>query len=248
MCAGQDATASNSTSSPVSGRSPLSNDSALESALSANHSRPSGGVKRPLKPNSIPSTAARPKAADAPSQSSGWDVRCFFTAVWARCRNSAPPGTDRKSPGSKHKAVVTRLGWRSANCKATIAPALALENLFKWSKGNFDVSLLEKFIKCLGIYPIGTVVRLNTGEVGVVVATDGDHRIKPIVLLAMSAEGKSYLPRRLINLSSAVWEKTGKPMSVSEVLEPGSLGIELKEVLQEELNYSEDQISKLGQR
>lgn len=128
-----------------------------------------------------------------------------------------------------------------------IAPALALENLFKWSAGNFDVSLLEKFIKCLGIYPIGSVVRLNTKDVGVVVATDGDHRIKPIVMLAMNADGKAYLPRRLVNLSSAVWEKTGKPMSIEEVLQPGSLGFELKQMLQEELNYSEDQVSQLGQ-
>lgn len=123
-----------------------------------------------------------------------------------------------------------------------ISPALALENLFKWSKGNFDVPLLEKFIKCLGIYPIGSVVRLNTNEVGVVVATDAGHRVKPIVLLAANAEGKPYLPRRLLNLSSAVWEKSGSPITIVEVLQPGSLGIEIREILQEELNYSESHV------
>jgi len=128
-----------------------------------------------------------------------------------------------------------------------IAPALALENLFKWSAGNFDVSLLEKFIKCLGIYPIGSVVRLNTKAVGVVVATDADHRIKPIVLLVADGNDKLYFPRRLINLSSAVWEESDQPITIVEVLEPGSLGIGLKEILQEELNYSERQISKLEQ-
>lgn len=129
-----------------------------------------------------------------------------------------------------------------------ISPALALENLFKWSAGNYDVALLEKFIKCLGIYPIGSVVQLNTNEVGVVVATDGDHRIKPIVLLARDPEGKIYMPRKLLNLSNIEWEKSGKPMSIVKVLEPGSLGIELKEILREELNYSEDQISKVTER
>lgn len=128
-----------------------------------------------------------------------------------------------------------------------IAPALALENLFKWSAGNYDVSLLEKFIKCLGIYPIGSVVRLNSHAVGVVVATDADHRIKPIVLLAMDGNGKAYLPRRLVNLSSAMWENSGQSLSIVEVLEPGSLGIGLREILQEELNYAEHQISILAQ-
>jgi len=126
-----------------------------------------------------------------------------------------------------------------------VAPARALENLFKGSAGNYDMSLLEKFIKCLGIYPIGSVVRLNTKAVGVVVATDADHRIKPIVLLAADGNGKPYLPRRLINLSSAVWEESGQAMSIVEVLEPGSLGIGLKEILEEELSYSEHQISKV---
>lgn len=124
-----------------------------------------------------------------------------------------------------------------------VSPAQALENLFKWAKGNFDITLLEQFIKCLGIYPIGSVVRLNTKEVGVVVATDADHRIKPIVLLAMSGEGKPYMPRRLVNLSSAMWEKTGKPIQIEEVLQPGSLGIGIREILMEELNYSESQVS-----
>ena len=124
-----------------------------------------------------------------------------------------------------------------------VAPALALENLFKWAAGNFDISLLQEFIKCLGIYPIGSVVRLNTREVGLVVATEAAHRIKPIVLLTTRANGKPYLPRRLINLSSGVWEKTGSPMSVAEVLEPGSLGIDLKTVLQEELHYSKNTVS-----
>ncbi|MBL1275434.1 MAG: HD-GYP domain-containing protein [Ectothiorhodospiraceae bacterium] len=127
-----------------------------------------------------------------------------------------------------------------------VAPAQALENLFAWAKGNFDVSLLEKFIKCLGIYPIGTVVRLNTQDVGLVVATDVGHRIKPIVLLTTSADGKPYLPRRLLNLSSAVWEETDSPVSIVGVLEPGSLGIELKTILQEELNYSLNTVSSIA--
>lgn len=120
-----------------------------------------------------------------------------------------------------------------------VSPALAMENLFKWSKGNFDISLLEKFIKCLGIYPIGSVVRLNTGEVGVVVSTDEDHRVRPIVLLAMNADGKAYQPRRLVNLSSEVWEKSGSLLTIEEVLQPGSLGIGIRDIVLEELNYSE---------
>ncbi len=126
-----------------------------------------------------------------------------------------------------------------------VTPAQALENLFKWAKGNFDISLLEKFIKCLGIYPIGSVVRLNTQDSGVVVATDAEHRIKPVVLVALNAQGKPYLPRRLINLSSAIWEKTGTPISIDKVLPPGSLGIGIQDILNDELNYAQSQMATI---
>ncbi|MBL1277866.1 MAG: hypothetical protein COB30_017440, partial [Ectothiorhodospiraceae bacterium] len=48
---------------------------------------------------------------------------------------------------------------------------------------------------------------------------------------------------RLINLSSAVWEKTGALIVIDEVLQPGSLGIDIRDILLEELNYSEAHIA-----
>jgi len=118
-----------------------------------------------------------------------------------------------------------------------VAPAHALENLFKWAKGNFDVSLLEHFIKCIGIFPIGSVVRLSTKDIGLVVASGEGRRLKPIVLLVKNAKGELYQQRRLINLSSSVWEETQK-MSIEEVLEPSSLGVNIRTVLEDELQFS----------
>jgi len=125
-----------------------------------------------------------------------------------------------------------------------IAPADALDNLFKWSEGNFDVSLLERFIKCVGIFPIGSAVRLNTGDIGMIVATDADHRLKPIVLLIMGKGGELYQPRRLINLSSSAWKASGTRLSIEDVLEPGSFGINIRTILEDELQLSVDQVSK----
>ena len=119
-----------------------------------------------------------------------------------------------------------------------IPPAQALENLFKWAPGNFDVSLLEGFIKCIGIYPIGSVVRLNSGEVGIIVASDECNRLKPILLIVQNAEGKPVSQRRLINMASASWKKGGSPLSIVRVLEPAEVDVDIKAVLQEELDLS----------
>ncbi|MCK4585740.1 MAG: HD-GYP domain-containing protein [Gammaproteobacteria bacterium] len=125
-----------------------------------------------------------------------------------------------------------------------IAPADAMDNLFKWSEGNFDVSLLERFIKCMGIFPIGSAVRLNTGDIGMIVATDAGHRLKPIVLLIMGAKGELYQPKRLINLSSSAWKESGTRLSIEDVLEPGSFGIDIRTILEDELQLSVDQVSR----
>ncbi len=124
-----------------------------------------------------------------------------------------------------------------------IAPAQALENLFKWAPGNFDVGLLEGFIKCIGIYPIGSVVRLSSGEVGIIVASDECNRLKPILLIVQNAEGSPMEQRRLINMASASWEKGGAPLTIEQILEPKAVGIDIKAVLLEELNLAKNPLS-----
>jgi hypothetical protein len=52
-----------------------------------------------------------------------------------------------------------------------------------------DRDLVEKVIRSLGVYPIGTVVELNTGERGVVVGTNRAAALKPTVRIIMSRSG-----------------------------------------------------------
>jgi HD-GYP domain-containing protein (c-di-GMP phosphodiesterase class II) len=39
----------------------------------------------------------------------------------------------------------------------------------EWSKGHFDEKIFQAFVKSIGIYPVGTLVRLESGRLGVVV-------------------------------------------------------------------------------
>lgn len=115
-----------------------------------------------------------------------------------------------------------------------VTPANGMENLFSWSEGNFDYSLLQSFIRCIGIYPIGTVVRLNSGDSGIVIATNEEHRLQPVVLLVLNARGEPYEPRRLVNMSNATWK--GRPLQLDGVLEPKVLGMDIKTILENELS------------
>ncbi|MBL0915351.1 MAG: HD-GYP domain-containing protein [Sphingopyxis sp.] len=53
------------------------------------------------------------------------------------------------------------------------APCDALTEMQSWT-GHFDGELLAKFADSLGIYAIGTLVRLSTGELGIVMGNEGD--------------------------------------------------------------------------
>jgi putative nucleotidyltransferase with HDIG domain len=61
--------------------------------------------------------------------------------------------------------------------KNAMPPTNALRKLFEWSNGYVNRELVERFITCLGIYPIGTVVRLRSGLIGVVI----DHGEKGLL-------------------------------------------------------------------
>ena len=65
----------------------------------------------------------------------------------------------------------------------SLTPYLALSYMFGQQKHLFDVELLALFIRCLGVYPPGTVVELSNGEVGMVMAVNPQNQLNPSVML-----------------------------------------------------------------
>lgn len=65
----------------------------------------------------------------------------------------------------------------------SLTPYEALSYMFSKEKSAFDEKLLSAFIKCLGIYPPGTVVQLNNGTIGMVIAVNPQDQLHPSVLL-----------------------------------------------------------------
>ncbi|EGB16169.1 metal dependent phosphohydrolase [Pseudodesulfovibrio mercurii] len=65
----------------------------------------------------------------------------------------------------------------------SLTPYLALSYMFGQQKHLFDVELLALFIRCLGVYPPGTVVELSNGEVGMVMAVNPRNQLNPSVML-----------------------------------------------------------------
>lgn len=64
-----------------------------------------------------------------------------------------------------------------------LTPHEALSLMFAKLRGKFDPKLLNAFIRCLGVYPPGTIVQLSNGFIGMVSTVNTAHPMKPIVVV-----------------------------------------------------------------
>ena len=73
-----------------------------------------------------------------------------------------------------------------------VSPYAAMQLLQGWADTYFNAGLVELFIQAIGIFPVGTLVELSTGEFGVVLEQGRGRRLKPKVLV-VSAPDKTPL-------------------------------------------------------
>ena len=94
----------------------------------------------------------------------------------------------------------------------------ALRKLYDWRATYFDENLIEQFIQCVGIYPVGSLVELNTGEIAVVVSQNRQRRLKPRVMLILDEAKQSYGRPRMIDLMLDPLTQTGTMYTISQAL------------------------------
>ena len=82
-----------------------------------------------------------------------------------------------------------------------LSPADAVRKLFEWSKFHFDPDLVQIFVRSIGIYPVGSLVRLESGRLGIVVEQRENNLLAPVVRVMFDAKRKHYLSPEDIDLS-----------------------------------------------
>jgi putative nucleotidyltransferase with HDIG domain len=80
-------------------------------------------------------------------------------------------------------------------------PTEALKKLLEWSKFHFKPELVQAFIRTLGIYPSGSLVRLESGRLGVVMQQHAEKLLHPLVKVFYHAGKLHYLPPEEIDLA-----------------------------------------------
>lgn len=77
----------------------------------------------------------------------------------------------------------------------------ALQILLKDSKTRLDSGLLQQFIKCMGVYPMGSLVALSNNKIALVMQQNENQPLKPVVKVIYSTVNNCYLPAKDIDLS-----------------------------------------------
>lgn len=102
----------------------------------------------------------------------------------------------------------------------------AMQELSDSKDELFQGALVEQFVQAVGLFPTGSVVQLNTGEIGVIVQQNEVRRLRPKLVMVLTADGKRHKTLTILDL--AKYGSGGRERSdlwITRELEPGSHGI-----------------------
>lgn len=85
--------------------------------------------------------------------------------------------------------------------KAGWDPAESIRKMTEWSKGHFDERVFQAFVRSIGIYPVGSLVKLDSGRLGVIIEQSEKSLLLPVVKVFFSTRAQTYIKPELIDLS-----------------------------------------------
>ena len=80
-------------------------------------------------------------------------------------------------------------------------PSESLRRMAEWTKGHFDPRLFQAFVKSIGIYPVGSLVRLTSGRIGVVMEQGEKSLTSPRVKVFFSTKSDLRIPPEVVDLA-----------------------------------------------
>lgn len=108
------------------------------------------------------------------------------------------------------------------------APFEALQMLYRWRGTYFQEELVEQFIQCLSIYPVGTLVELTTGEVAIVLAHNRARRLRPRVMAVLGPDKSPYAAPVMIDLLTHRPDANGHRCEIRKPLPEGMYGVDAR--------------------
>jgi HD-GYP domain-containing protein (c-di-GMP phosphodiesterase class II) len=110
-----------------------------------------------------------------------------------------------------------------------LSPSSALSYLYKERGAGFHPDLVEQFIQCVGVFPVGSVVELNSGETGIVITQNLVRRLKPRVMVVLDNNGHPLRPHKILDLDKDPKVRPEEPYRIRRTLEQTKLQVDPRE-------------------
>ncbi len=104
-----------------------------------------------------------------------------------------------------------------------------ISQIYSWRNTLFQDEIVEYFIQAIGIYPVGSVVELNNGEVGIVIAQNDLRRLRPKVMIVLDSDKTPLFTNRIRDLYHETAKADGDSLDISKGVEAEKYGLNPKE-------------------
>ncbi len=94
---------------------------------------------------------------------------------------------------------------------------------------EFQAEMVEQFVQAVGIFPVGTLVELSTGEVGVVIGQNRTRRLRPQIMLLTDGDKTALATFKTIDLRTTLVDGSGESLYIMCGLPPGAHGLDPSE-------------------
>lgn len=108
-------------------------------------------------------------------------------------------------------------------------PQWIIDEINSMRDSRFTASVIDEFIQFVGLYPVGTLIELNSGEVGVVYEQNRVRRLKPRIMVLLGPDKTRNPSPGILNLLNDPLIREGMPYRIARVLPSGSFGLDAKE-------------------
>lgn len=102
------------------------------------------------------------------------------------------------------------------------SPADSIRKMASWKDGHFDEVVFDHFVRMIGIYPTGTLLKLTNGQLAVVL-DQGENLLKPGVKVVYSTSANAFIEPHMLDLSKS-------DLAIEGVMDPTEFGIDVNRI------------------
>lgn len=118
-----------------------------------------------------------------------------------------------------------------------LSPFETLKYLNANRNTKYDEQLVKLFIKMIGVFPIGSIIELTTGQVGIVITSNREDNLRPKILIMLD-KNKLAGKREILNLARSNVDALGRPIKIKRTLRKGDYGIDQEQLMREGVEFT----------